>query len=173
MRASSDDDHSLFAGLSKDDIGLLRWRATRYAQKPSTDESEKTDVIVFGRGSTRYAVVLDGLREIRPLRTFCAIPGAMGLVPGVFHYRGEILSVYDLACLLNLEASLVVSDWVVVLEHDAARIGLIVDEVLGVESTLLSDVQPVPISMGARASCFQGVLGGGALLLHVPRILSL
>lgn len=162
-----------FLGLSADEIELLRWRATRYAQKPSTDQSDQTEVIVFVRGGTRYAAALDGLREIRPLRTFCPIPGGTSLVPGVFHYRGEILSVYDLSCLLNPDASHPYSDWVVVVEHDGARIGLVVDEVIGVEPTSAGKVRPVPISLGEHTPCFQGVLDGGALLLHTARLISL
>lgn len=162
-----------FFGLSSDDVELLRWRASRYAQRPDTDQNDQTEVIVFVRGGTRYAAALEGLREIRPLRTFCPIPGGTGLVPGVFHYRGEILSVYDLACLLNPDASHPYSDWVVVLEHEGARIGLVVDEVIGVEPTSSIRVRPVPISLGEQAACFQGVLDGGGLLLHTARLLSL
>jgi purine-binding chemotaxis protein CheW len=166
-------DTEAYSGLTEEEVQLLRWRASRYAQRADREITDRTEVVVFVRGDARYAAALGTLREIRQLRTYCPIPGATPVIPGVFHSRGEILPVYDLAGFLDGRRAAVGADWVVVVEHDGERIGLAANEVVGVEPISGGAVRPVPISLGEQSACLQGVLDGGALLLHTPKLFSL
>ncbi len=157
-------------GLSEAEIELLRARAVRYARAPETDAGDKSAFVLFERRQTRYAAALECLREIMPLERFCRIPGASNCVPGLFHYRGEILSLHDIEAFLGGEGQGFGGSRVIVLEHRGERIGLFSDELLGVELISSTQISPLPIAFGDRGECFQGVLEGGVLSLNVPRL---
>jgi chemotaxis signal transduction protein len=158
-------------GLTSAEIDILRARAARYARRVETVVEHLADVVIFARGSLRYAIPLPTLREIRPLRALCRIPGASPCVPGVFHYRGEILGAHDLDAFLggaSVEAR--PAPWVLIVEHERERLGLMADEVIGVEPARASTLGPLPITLGDGAGCFQGALADGVVLLNAPRL---
>jgi chemotaxis signal transduction protein len=150
---------------------LLKRRAARYAHRPTTEEGELVELVAFSRGEGHYALPLLALREIRPLRHLARIPGASPVVPGVFHFHGELLSGHDLACWLGGGARAPASQ-VLVVEHGGARLGLLADDVAGIERMVASQLGPVPVTLGERGACFRGVLGGQRLLLEPERLFS-
>lgn len=166
------DRHPLTAGLTAADVDLLRRRAARYAKEAEAAAVDVTDAAVFARGRVRYAVPLASLREIRPLRHLCRIPSASRIVPGVVHYRGEILSVHDLESFLAEQASGAEPNWVLVVEHEAERLGLMADEVIGIEPVAAGQLRPLPVTLGDRSACFQGILDGGVLMLKPAQLFS-
>ena len=114
------------------------------------------------------------LREIRPLQNVCLLPGASPVVPGVLYYRGELLGVHDLTAFMSLGAcaAMKAAPWVLIVEHEGERLGLLADAVIEIRSILSTDVRPLPITLGDRGSCFLGVLEDGLLLLHAPPLFS-
>lgn len=147
------------------DATVLAQRAARYAAAPIAATVDGAEVVVFTRGPGRYAIALEHLREIRALKHFCALPGASHVVPGVFHHRGEVLSAHDLASFLGADPA-PAGGWVLVVEH-TDRIGLLADDLLGVERVAAAGIREVPLALGSMATCFSGVLDGGALLLRI------
>lgn len=147
------------------ELEILRQRAARYSRRGQSDE-DSSSVVVFARGATRYAVPLESLREIRPLKSFCAIPGASAVVPGVVHYRGELLSAHDLQPFLAPGATAAPPAWFIVLEHQRERSALLADVVQGVERLLASRLSPPPLSLGEKANGFRGVLDDGVLVIQ-------
>src|SRR5262245_1910482 len=126
------NDGSLLDGLSDAEIELLRARAARYARQPDKKAEDVTHAVVLARGAARYAAPLPHLQEIRPLKGFSRIPGASLCVPGMFHCRGEILSLHDIEAFMVEGAGGRPAPWVLVLEHGGERIGLMADEVLDI-----------------------------------------
>jgi chemotaxis signal transduction protein len=171
MAASPESGSS--EGLREDEVALLLQRASRYAQKPEERAGDISEAVIFVRGPTRYAAPLSALREVRPLRTFCRVPGAAAAVPGLIHYRGEILSVHDLAAFMDPTAAGKDASWVLVAEHRGERIALLGDEIIDIEAFSAARVLPVPITFGERGACFEGVLPGGTLLLSPPRLFAI
>jgi purine-binding chemotaxis protein CheW len=157
------------SGLGDAEIEILRTRAARYARGVEQIVEHVADVVIFARGDLRYAVPLPSLREIRPLRAACRIPGASPAVPGVFHYRGEILSLHDIEAFLG-GASPRPAPWVLIVEHERERLGLMADEVIGVEPARASALRPVPVTLGDAGGCFQGVLDAGVVMLGPARL---
>jgi purine-binding chemotaxis protein CheW len=92
-------------------------------------------------------------------------------VPGVFHFRGELLSAHDLAAWMGGSAPNQ-PGWTLVVEHGGMRLGLLADEVIGIDRLASSQLGPVPVTLGGRGVCFQGVLGGQRLLLEPERLFS-
>lgn len=158
------------AGLTPEQRELLRRRAQRYARQAQVSTEAATEVIVFARRGGRYALPLEAMREIRPLRQLTRIPGASPVVPGLVHYRGELLGVHDLGAWVDAPGPALEPAWVLVVEQGAGRLGLLADELAGIERVLASQVGAVPVTLGERAACFQGVLAGPVLLLQPDRL---
>jgi len=172
MRALRGDEGALFAGLDVAEIALLRQRAARYAERPVQAAGHATSYVVFTRGDARYAMPLEDLCEIRPLRRFCQIPGASRAAPGVIHHRGEIISIHDLSAFMSEGAAMAraAAPWVLVVERARERLGLFADDIIDIEAIEAAKIKPVPVTFGARAVCFQGALEQGTLLLEPSRL---
>jgi chemotaxis signal transduction protein len=169
MPASTEPDAPIGA-LSAEEIDLLKQRATRYALATTSQATDLTDAVIFRRGNARYAMPLVTLREVRPLRSFCAIPQASAAVPGILHFRGEIISLHDLAAFMDPNSDAATPAWVIVVEHLGERIGLGADEILDVERHSTAVVQSLPITFGDRGAICDGLLPDGSLLLSASRI---
>jgi chemotaxis signal transduction protein len=159
-----------YAALSAEEVDLLKQRAARYALAAENQATDLTDAVIFRRGNAKYAMPLVTLREVRPLRSFCPIPQASRAVPGILHFRGEILSLHDLAAFMEPEIDFKNPTWVIVVEHSSERIGLGADEILDVERHSNAVVQPLPITFGDRGAICDGLLPDGSLLLSASRI---
>lgn len=156
--------------LAPEEIDLLKQRAARYALATEAQATDITDAVVFRRGMAKYALALTALREVRPLRSFCAIPCASSSVPGILHFRGEILSLHDIAAFMEPSIETENPAWVIIVEHMNERIGLAADEILDVESYSSMKIQALPITFGDRAAICDGLLPGGTLLLSAARM---
>ena len=134
MHGSMDPDPSSHSddALTAEEIDLLKQRAARYALATEAQATDITDAVVFRRGAVKYAIPLVSLREVRPLRSFCPIPCASASVPGILHFRGEILSLHDVAAFMDPAIETENPVWVIVVEHMNERIGLAADEILDV-----------------------------------------
>jgi purine-binding chemotaxis protein CheW len=169
MPVSMEPDAQL-TDLSAEEIELLKQRAARYALASERQAVDLTDSVVFRRGNAKYAVPLVMLREVRPLRSFCAIPCASSAVPGILHFRGEIISLHDVAAFMEPSMDAGEPSWVIVVEYMGERIGLGADEVLDVERHSAAMVQPLPITFGDQGIISDGLLPDGTLLLSAARM---
>lgn len=156
--------------LTPADDELLRKRAQAYAKPLFLDHEETREAVVFVRGAGRYACPLNALRELRPLRKLCLLPLASRIVPGAVHVRGELLSVHDLAAFLEEQGPVQAGSFLLVVELEGERIALLADDVLGVEAYRPSCLHPLPLTLGDRASCFQGMLADKTMLLQPPAL---
>lgn len=151
--------------LSPAEEELLRKRARAYAKPLVTEVEPSRDAVVFIRGGAKYACPLSALREIRTLGKLCRMPLASAIVPGAVHVRGEIVSVHDLAAFLSESVEIAADASLLVVEDQGDRLALVADEVIGVDVYHLSALRPLPLTLGERASCFQGMLADGTMLL--------
>jgi purine-binding chemotaxis protein CheW len=156
--------------LSTEDIELLKQRAVRYALAAEAQATDLTDAVIFRRGNAKYALPLVTLREVRPLRTYCPIPCASPAVPGILHFRGEIISLHDLAAFMDPAVETDDPTWVIIVEHLGERIGLGADEILDVERHSAAMLKSLPITSGDRGAICDGLLPDGTLLLSASRM---
>lgn len=155
------------------DEALLRRRAARYAARGAPEALEVAEHLCFSRGAGQYALPLESLREVRPRGHVARVPGASPVVAGVFQFRGELLSAHDLAGWREPgPVALSRGEWLVVVEHQGARLGLVADTVEGIERREAGQLGAVPVLLGERGVCFRGVLGAQRLLLEPERLFS-
>lgn len=149
---------------------LLEQRARRFARRAAEAELAQLKLIGFTRRGTRYAVGLEALLEIRPLKRFCPIPEASAVVPGVFYHRGTILSAHDIHPYLSAGAPATPAEWVLVCAIDGRAFGLLADVVSDVQEFPRDSLRPVPGSFGPRGENLRGLIGGGALVLDLVKL---
>jgi len=157
-------------GLSQEEVDLLYKRAARYArQDESTEDSAWVDFVRFVSGDTGYAVPVSALLRIVALDHLSHVPGGASHVPGVFAYRGEVLSGHDLAAYLGV-SQLGEPSWALIVDHKGQRLGLLAEEITDLLPISPAEVQPVPLTLGPRGGGFQGILSDGTLLIQ-PEVL--
>jgi chemotaxis signal transduction protein len=149
---------------------LLAERAARYAEVTEVERKVFATAVTFRRGEGKYALALVALREVRPLPYWCRMPGARAAVPGLVHYRGELLSLHDLSAFLSTESSREQATWLLVTEHEGIRIGLMADDVMDVVDVEADKLMPVPITLGEAGECFVGLAEGRFLLIDPARL---
>ena len=150
---------------------LLAARADRYAHSDPLPEPIERTVVTFQRCGSRYAMSLHELCEIRPLARWCRLPGASAAVPGVVHYRGELLTLLDLAQLASARESSAAA-WVLVVEHAGERLGLMADEVMDVLELSAGSIQPLPLTLGEGGDTFVGMSKDGVLIADAGKLMA-
>lgn len=148
------------------ELELLRERARRYATAEEQEGGDAEEVVLFRRGLQVYGVPLSDVREVRPLPQLCRLPGASRVAPGVFHFRGEVVSAHDLAAYLNPTQDPPDAPWVLIVEGTSERVGLLADDLQDIVPVRRADLRPLPITMGERAAGFTGLTPQGALCIN-------
>jgi len=110
-------------------------------------------VVVFTIGGQEYALPISGVREIITWTAPTPVPEAPPFVDGVISVRGEVLTVVDLARRFGLTSSRAADQRrIIILELAGQSAGLIVDDVVAVESVSAGKVappSPLLVSLGA------------------------
>lgn len=151
--------------LRPEELELLQKRALRYAKPQVADAEEVREAVFFARGARRYACPLHALREVRKIGKVRALPISSSIVPGVVHVRGELLSVHDLHAFITEDAAPKEGSFLLVIEEQKEKLALIADDIFDVGEYRPSALHPLPLTLGERTACFQGVFEDGTMLL--------
>jgi purine-binding chemotaxis protein CheW len=98
-------------------------------------------IAVFRIGAERYGVTTDVAREVVPASHPRPVPGADAWVRGVINLRGGIVPVCDVRLALGLEG-IEGDGQVLVCDTAEGTIGIVVDEVIGVERVAGNEISP-------------------------------
>ena len=148
----------------------LRARARRLAQVPSqTNSDAMIEVLSVRLGAEQYAVELSFLRAVLRPAGLTPVPCTPPHVAGVLNLRGELISVLDLPVVLGLGSpdARSKSEQIILVETPQVRVGLLVQEVVGVHRLAVAgldrnfDVQ----------DWSAGVAEGTIVLLDLERLL--
>ncbi|MGA1864538.1 MAG: chemotaxis protein CheW [bacterium] len=155
---------------------ILRSRALELARETQEKEKDEThlEVVEFLLANERYALELDFIREIYPLKEFTSLPCTPDFVLGIINIRGQILSIIDLKKFFGLpEKGFTDLDRILILRSKEKEFGILADEILGVQSVPISYIQPsLPTLSGIKDKYLKGVTGDRIIILNGERILS-
>lgn len=91
--------------------------------------------VVFQLGEVRCAIVARAVLEVLPLLPLDRSIDAEGKVESILRYRGGVLRVLDAGMVITgSPCERCLSTRIVVVEHDGARVGLVCERVLGVQT---------------------------------------
>ena len=149
---------------------VLEERARQLANVDDVDSASPQsllEVLLCRVGTERYALDMSDLRSVHRPSGLTAVPCEFGQVAGVVNIRGELVTVLDLAALLDLGATTVESATrVLLVETTHGAVGLLIDEVLGVEQLALEQLDPPP--PGPASS--RGIANGSTVLLNLEQL---
>ncbi len=128
----------------RDDAGARRAALEAMAQRiaEAVDEAwrrpaeARPRVLVFRVGARRWSLPLGRLREVTlPPARYARVPHSPGAVLGLTNVRGRVVAVVSLAGTLRGEGAVepAAAARVLLLERGGGAVGLLVDEVVGIE----------------------------------------
>lgn len=154
----------------------LKDRAKELARESNrhVTAEEYLEVVEFLLAHEKYAVETAYIREVCPLEKLTMLPLTPSFVLGIINLRGQILSVIDLRKFFDLpQKGLTNLNRVIILHSDDMEFGILADEILGVQSFSMSDVQSsIPTATGTRAEYLKGVTSDRVVILDGGKILS-
>jgi len=155
---------------------ILRARAKLLAREADRGETSiaSVEVVEFMLAHERCAIESRYIREIQPLRDLTPLPCAPPFVLGLISVRGQILSVIDVKKFLDLRQNgLSDLNKVIVVRTDRMEVGIVADDILGVRSISLADIQPsLPTLMDIQVEFLRGVTKDSVAVLDIEKLLS-
>ncbi len=155
---------------------ILKSRARKLAEETSAELNHVNTITVveFQIAHEVYAIELNRIRVIHPLKALTFIPGTPDFIRGVINLRGEIISVVDLKVFFDLpDQDFTNLSQVIILSSDEMEFGILADEVLGVAELSKKDIRPsLPTLTGIRADYLKGVTGNSIVVLDVEKLLT-
>jgi len=155
---------------------ILNQRAVELAQEPDKEErdSKSLEVVEFLLAHERYAIEIDYIREIYPLKEFTSLPCTPDFVLGIVSVRGQIMSVIDLKKLFGLpDKKNAEMDRIIILRSNGKEFGILTDNILGVRSISLSDIQTsLPTFTGIHDKYLMGITVDRIAVLNGEKMLS-
>ncbi len=155
---------------------ILKTRAKTLARS-STSTEDKADtlpLLEFSLAYERYAIVLDYVREVYPLRELTPIPGTPAFVLGVVSVRGRIVSVVDLKNFFDLpDKGLTDLNKIIIAHSSEMEIGILADAISGIHLVPRSEIQAsLPTLTGIRGDYLKGVTSDRIVVLDAQKLLS-
>ncbi len=99
-----------------------------------TTPEQASSFIVLTVGGEFFAVEIGRVREIIRLPAITWLPGAPASIKGIVNLRGVVVAVVDLAVLFShSQLEIEPKSRIVIVESAGASVGLLVEEVIGVE----------------------------------------
>jgi purine-binding chemotaxis protein CheW len=111
--------------------------------------------LLFRVGERTYGCDIDAVREIIPYRRATRLPGAPAYVQGLVNLRGTIVTVLDLGVRLDPAREPLRDGSIILAQHGARNVGVVVDEVMDVQAM---DEEPVNTGAGeSRGGLVRGL----------------
>ncbi len=155
---------------------ILKQRAQKLAKETSANKYHTNNITIveFRIAHEIYALKLNRIRIIHPLKELTFIPGTPDFIRGVINLRGEIISVVDLKVFFDLpDQEFTNLSQVIILTSDEMEFGILADEILGVTEISKNDIQPsLPTLTGIREDYLKGITGNGMVVLDEDKLLT-
>jgi purine-binding chemotaxis protein CheW len=164
-------------GLTREETRkILRVRAEALAREPfrKAPPERNFDVLEFLIAHEHYGIELTYVREAYPLKDLTPVPGTPNFILGITNVRGQVLSIIDLKRLFGLpDRGLTDFNKIIIVHAPGMELGILADEVLGLKSVAVSEIQPsLPTLKGIREKFLQGVTRESMVLLDAKKLLS-
>lgn len=152
---------------------ILAERASALArpQAPEVDR-DSIGIVVVRCGAERYGLEMRWVQEVHPVGHLTPVPGAGDSWAGLMNLRGVIYGVLDAIRYLELqEADRSPAPQVLIVGSAQDALGLLVDEVLGLERVPAGEVRPPLNTAPSRPGVVSGVTTAMVPMIDVEAIL--
>lgn len=160
----------------QDKATILKERARKLAMTPVDDagEEDALNVIEFKLAHERYAVEVEYVREVYPLKDLTPVPCTPSFVLGIMNVRGQVISVADAREFFDLPKKEINDLFrVLIVQNRDMEMGILADEVIGETKISLSAIQGEMPSMGRiKEEYVRGVTKERLIILNADSLLS-
>lgn len=167
------DVHFLDAQLKR---SILRRRAVQLArpiEKP--DVPPGAQYVVFLLSNQKFACDVRFVDEVFQVKSVLPIPGTPQYIVGLSSLRGTLIAIVDLKHLCNLhERAVMGSDKTLVMRNDDLRIGVMTDDVVGLD--YIADVElqnDSPLVSHIPSQFVNGITSSGIIVLNCDTLFSM
>jgi len=171
---SEEINHSL--QIKKNTKNILKERAkelaTQNEKSDCTDDS--IEVVEFILATEKYALELNYVREVYPLKDLTPLPCTPPFVSGIINVRSQIVSIIDLKKFFDLSDHDSDSNQrVIILHSNQMEFGILADEIIGVQSIPLNTIQMSMLTLqGIGADYIKGLTKKRIVILDAEKILT-
>jgi purine-binding chemotaxis protein CheW len=155
---------------------VLKERARKLAQKAEEDRTaeDSLEVIELMLAHERYAIEVQYVREVYPLKDLTPVPCTPSYILGILNVRGQVISVTDIREFFDLPKKQVTDLLrVLVVDNHSMELGIVADAVLGQRKIELSAIHSGMVSMGTvRGDFVRGVTKDRLIVLDAEKLLS-
>ena len=152
----------------------LRQRARELAKPVGLEEpADLFEVVEFELAGERFALELPRIREVIPLRRLTRVPCTPTFVSGILNVRGRVVSIIDLAVVLQLpERELGEDGRAIIMASEKMEFGILADRIVSIRSVDRASIQPGLSSLNGKSATYtKGVTEDGLAVLDGDRIL--
>ncbi|MCH9770139.1 MAG: chemotaxis protein CheW [Gammaproteobacteria bacterium] len=105
-------------------------------ERPDANAEQQLMMLQFHCQNQLFGIALSKILRVIHFSALQNIPGTPNYLAGLLNLHGQSLPVYDLALRLKLTESTAytINTPIILCEHQQHRLGLIVDEIIGVEN---------------------------------------
>ncbi len=152
----------------------LRARQLAGAEKTIVKDQHLLSVVEFSVAHEAYAIELQFIKEVCPLKQLTPIPGVPSFILGITNIRGQIISIIDLKHFFDLpDKSITSLKQIVILSSADMELGILVDTIIGVKTIPSSALQEsVATFTGIRGKYLKGITAQSLVMLDGDKILS-
>lgn len=155
---------------------IFKARAEALASGGVKEESKQgaLELVLFSLSKERYAIESIYIREVYPLKEITPLPCVPSFVNGVIQVRRKIYSVIDLRILFDLIIMPSQNPGkVLIIEKDKMAYGIYVEEILGVKTAFLNELQPpLPSMTGVHLEFVKGITKDYIVVLDGSKLLN-
>ena len=159
-RTIDDDDER------KRELLIARSRALADASHEFAAGEGRSAYLTFRLGKERFALPLASAREVIGLSHTAPLPGGGADIVGIANWRGEFVTIFDLARLLGVERTAKRSEGhVIVLRAEAPLLALAIDAVDDIAHLDIDTLQPAASLGASHEDLFRGATSDAVLVL--------
>ncbi|MBF0449983.1 MAG: purine-binding chemotaxis protein CheW [Candidatus Magnetomorum sp.] len=155
---------------------VLKKRAKDLAiQKDKKDNvGASIEVVIFVLSQEKYAIELNYIREVYPLKDLTPLPCTPSFVSGIINVRSQIVSIIDLKKFFDLSDHDSDSNQrIIILHSQKMEFGILADAIIGVKSIPLKTIQMSMLTLqGIGADYIKGVTENRTVILDAEKMLT-
>ncbi|KPA12007.1 Chemotaxis protein cheW [Candidatus Magnetomorum sp. HK-1] len=155
---------------------ILKKRAKELAKQKDKNETAEAsiEVVLFVLSNEQYALELNFIREVYPLKELTTLPCTPSFVSGIINVRSQIVSIIDLKKFFDLPDNESESNQrVIILHSKQMEFGILADEIEGVASIPLKNIQMSMLTLqGIGSEYIKGVTEDRTVILDAEKILT-
>ncbi len=122
-----------------------RAKQLRHRQNTAQTTEETVTFVTFHKGGQRYGIPVEEVVEVQSLEQYSPVPRTPSFLPGVVHWRGNVLSLLDLGKLMIIsEQGLSDVHICLIVETTAHRIAVVALEVEDLVTVPRGSLRPPP-----------------------------